>query len=78
MRRDYGSRLFELVDAPYSPSTKLELIAATAEALMIWEPRIQVDQVSLQSFAPSEIIIDLEGTYLPDGSAITLGGIEVL
>ncbi|NKD46356.1 phage baseplate protein, partial [Haematospirillum jordaniae] len=33
MRRDYGSRLPSLVDAPVNRSTILELYAATAEAL---------------------------------------------
>jgi len=30
MRRDYGSRLFDIIDAPYSSATKLAIIAATA------------------------------------------------
>lgn len=77
MRRDYGSRLFELVDAPYSSSTKLSIIAATAEALMTWEPRIDVETVVLRTFEPGNILIDLVGRYLPDGREITIQGIEV-
>ncbi|MEY8099039.1 GPW/gp25 family protein [Falsihalocynthiibacter sp. S25ZX9] len=77
MRRDYGSRLFELVDAPYSASTKLALIAATAEALINWEPRIVVEEITLRTYAPGEIIIDLVGRYLPTGSEINLEGLEV-
>ena len=49
MRRTYGSRLFELIDRPYSPATKLAIIAATAEALIAWEPRIRVEQVVLRN-----------------------------
>lgn len=33
MRRDYGSRLFELIDNPTNPETVAEIIAASAEAL---------------------------------------------
>lgn len=77
MRRDYGSRLFELIDAPYSAATKLALIAATAEALMTWEPRIEVETVTLRSHEPGYIIIDLTGCYLPDGVEVSLEGIEV-
>lgn len=77
MRRDYGSRLFELIDAPYSAATKLAIIAATVEALMIWEPRIEVEEVVLRTFQPGQITIDLSGRYLPDGIDVTLEGIEV-
>jgi phage baseplate assembly protein W len=77
MRRDYGSRIFDLIDAPYSSATKLAIIAATAEALMTWEPRIEVEDVQLRSYAPGHIIIDLSGRYLPDGRDITIEGVEI-
>ena len=77
MRREYGSRLFELIDAPFSSAVKLDIIAATAEAIMTWEPRIAVESVSLSSFEPGNIIIDLVGQYLPDGRSVTLEGIVI-
>lgn len=77
MRRDYGSRLFELIDTPYSPAAKLEIIAATAEALMTWEPRIEVETIKLRNYTPGRIEIDLEGRYLPEGQEVTVEGIEV-
>ena len=33
MRRDYSSRLFELIDAPLNEATRAEIYATTAEAL---------------------------------------------
>ena len=77
MRREYGSRLFDLIDAPFSSATKLAVIAATAEALMTWEPRVQVDTVRLRSYEPGHVIIDLSGRYLPDGRDILIEGIEI-
>jgi phage baseplate assembly protein W len=77
MRRDYGSRLFDLIDAPYSSAVKLAIIAATAEALIIWEPRIEVEDIVLRTYEPGHIIIDLSGVYLPDGNALTIEGIVV-
>ncbi len=77
MRRDYGSRLFDLIDSPYSSATKLAIIAATAEALMTWEPRIEVEDIRLRSYSPGHIIIDLSGRYLPEGREVTIEGIEV-
>ena len=40
MRRDYGSEVFNLIDQPYNPVTKMRIYAATAEALARWEPRL--------------------------------------
>lgn len=47
MRRDYGSRLTDLIDAPINPETAVELVAATAEALDRWEPRVVVRRVEI-------------------------------
>ena len=45
MRRGYGSRLMELVDAPLTPATLTEIYAAAAEALGRWEPRLRVERI---------------------------------
>ena len=77
MRREYGSRLFQLIDAPMNRSTLLDLYAATAEALERWEPRIKVESVQATSAEPGRVELTLTGIYLPDGQLITLDGIVV-
>lgn len=77
MRRDYGSRLFKLVDTPATPENQIEYIAATAEALARWEPRLEVTRVQVSMPVPGDILIDLEGVYLPEGKPITLDGIAI-
>lgn len=77
MRRDYGSRLYQLVDAPMNRATLLDLYAATAEALATWEPRIAVQQVTASEAEPGRVILSLTGEYLPDGEQVTIDGIEV-
>jgi phage baseplate assembly protein W len=77
MRRAYGSRLFELIDAPMNRQTLLDIIAAAAEAIKKWEPRYLVKKVLVQSAAPGALALDLFGTYLPDGKEVTLDGIVV-
>lgn len=77
MRRDFGSNLPNLVDAPMNAQTLTQLYAATAEALQNWEPRIQVSQVTATSAQVGQITISLTGTYLPNGQPITLDGIQV-
>jgi phage baseplate assembly protein W len=54
MRRNYGSRLFDLVDNPLNEQTLVELFAATAEALIRWEPRLQVTRVQARRFTAED------------------------
>lgn len=77
MRREYGSRLFELVDAPINRDTITEIYAATAEAIARWEPRFQVTDVAISAAAPGQVELALTGNYLPDGRPITLDGIVI-
>lgn len=77
MRRDYGSRLFELVDAPLNPVTLTDIYVATAEALRRWEPRFLLTQVQAEAVTPGQVTLTLTGEYLPDGQAIVLEGVEL-
>lgn len=77
MRRDYGSRLSSLVDAPMNRSTLLQIYMATAEALHRWEPRIRVRRVSASVAEAGRVALNIEGEYLPDGRHISLEGIVV-
>lgn len=77
MLRDYGSRIFDLIDAPMNRSTLLELYAATGEALAKWEPRFKLQEVKAVSAAPGWIQLDLIGQYLPDGKQVLIEGIII-
>lgn len=78
MRRDYGSRLPDLVDNPMNELLKVELFAATAEALAKWEPRFRLDRVYLQEANSSgSIILALEGRILLNNEPVRLEGIEI-
>jgi phage baseplate assembly protein W len=77
MRRDYGSRLFELVDAPINRSTLLQMYEATADALKTWEPRLKVEKVIAESAEPGQVTLSITGVYLPDGKPVTLDGLVV-
>jgi phage baseplate assembly protein W len=77
MRRDYGSRLFELVDRPIGPELKADIHMAVAEALDRWEPRLRLLSVDIDGASPGKVNLDLLGEYLPDGKRITLEGIRV-
>lgn len=78
MRRQYGSRLPDLVDNPMSEALKADLFAESAEALAKWEPRFRLDRVYLESAsAEGHIVIGIEGRILINDELITLEGIEI-
>ena len=78
MRRDFGSNLPNLVDNPMGEALKTELFAATAEALVKWEPRFALDRVYLESASDAgKIIITVEGRILINNEPIRLEGIEI-
>lgn len=77
MRRSYGSDLPALVDSPMNEEGISDIIAATAGALKEWEPRISVKKVEVYSAEVGKIMLSITGTYLPDGSSITIEGIEI-
>ncbi len=47
MRRTYGSRVPDLLDAPLNPETQGLFYAAVADALRLWEPRITLQSVRI-------------------------------
>lgn len=61
MRRDYGSRLPDLIDTPVSAATVIEFFAAAAEALVKWEPRITLTRVLLsEARAAGSVALSIE------------------
>ncbi len=76
-RRDYGSRLFELIDRPSNDAWSVEVYAAIAEALANWEPRFRLHFVSVRRQDSGQLLIDLEGEYLLNGESILLDGLQI-
>jgi phage baseplate assembly protein W len=63
MRREYGSLLPELVDQPFNDATRLRVYAATAMALLRWEPRISLSRVQFSGVSlQGRVVLELEGT----------------
>lgn len=66
-RRDIGSRLPRLVDAPISAHTLVDFYAATAGVIDKWEPRFRLTRVSMGQPETGHLMIDAEGIYFPRG-----------
>lgn len=79
LRRDFGSRLYELLDKNITQSLKMQMFAATVEALRKWEPRIEVKRVTVEPVPDEDIqhtvSLAIEGIYLPNGNPVTLDGV---
>ena len=47
MQRDYGSDLPDVIDQPLNGETLIDAYQATAEALDLWEPRIDLARIQV-------------------------------
>tara|TARA_E500000318_G_scaffold111877_2_gene132313 strand:- start:1460 stop:1807 length:348 start_codon:yes stop_codon:yes gene_type:complete len=72
-RREYGSHVFDLVDSPANPTGALQIIAATAEAIERWEPRLDLQRASVSAGMDGKAVINLTGIVKDDGEAVTYG-----
>lgn len=73
-RRDFGSELPALIDAPNNGTTRVRLYAAIATALMQWEPRLRLSRVQLSTELSNTgagvQVVDIEGTTTETGDAV--------
>ncbi|WP_375654640.1 MULTISPECIES: GPW/gp25 family protein [unclassified Bartonella] len=77
MRRDYGSRVAELIDAPVNNAFAVALYAAVAEALDKWEPRFKLKKIDYKMVDAGKVSLSFEGIYLPSGKPITMEGLLI-
>ena len=63
MRPEFGSRLPELVDYPFNPSTRLAMEAAVSDALARWEPTFDVQEVEVEMIDIGVVLITLVGEF---------------
>jgi phage baseplate assembly protein W len=77
-RRDYGSTIPLLVDRPVNASLVTELVAATAEALNRWEPRLKLEKVNIERVsADGQVELSLVGYYLLNGRRVEIEGLVI-
>lgn len=73
-RRDFGSLLPDLVDAPLTDATRLQAVAASAQAILKWEPRLALQSLTVTQSAndPGKLLIDMDATVIENGTQISL------
>lgn len=70
MRRDYGSDLPQLIDAPINGETIVDFYQAIAEALDKWEPRFKLTRIEVEAASAGKLQLLLTGST--DDGVITL------
>jgi phage baseplate assembly protein W len=66
-RRDVGSNLPRLVDAPISAANLIDFYAATAGVVDKWEPRFRIVRMRSEQPAHGQLLLSAEGIYFPRG-----------
>lgn len=78
MRRKVGAHLADLIDAPGDPVTALRLIAAAADALERWEPRVRLTSgrvaVSLDGSATIRLVCKVKASGLEITADVPMAG----
>ncbi len=76
MRRDYGSVIPDLIDQPFNQTTLLRLYAATAAAIMKWEPRFKITGIRMAYVAPAGAQVEVSGSIgeTPVNTTTRIGG----
>lgn len=76
MRRDFGSRVPDLIDAKMTRRNVLALYSAVAISLKKWEPRFSLTNAAVDDATSNGVIeLVIAGTYYPLGH---LGDFSVL
>lgn len=68
---EYGSPLSALIDQPQNPALRLQIMAAVYVALRRWEPRLQLDTITVNSSMDGAMVIELAGQR-NDGVPVSL------
>jgi phage baseplate assembly protein W len=62
MRRTYGSMIPELIDYPINATNILRIYAATAAAIMQWEPRFKISSIKFEYLKTANVAIEITGS----------------
>lgn len=77
MRRDYGSLIFELVDRPANEENRLLLMAASVQAVMLWEPRISLTSVDVSMDKDGKVLVSFAAERIDVGQPIYIDNLQV-
>ncbi len=71
-RPDFGSNLFDLVDAPYNAKTRAQIVAECIQAIREYEPRVKLQKVYVNMPGPGQVAIQVNYVVNKTGVEDTL------
>lgn len=71
MRRDYGSHVFDLIDAPGSELGSLRIAAAAADAIARWEKRVVMKSARLRVGLNGAAVLTIACVVRASGLTVT-------
>lgn len=77
MKREYGSKLHDYIDAPMTQGLTMEIFASIGESLEKWEPRFRLKKIETIKAGSGHLEITMTGLYLPGGKEIKMEGITI-
>lgn len=72
MRRNFGSLIFKLLDQPFNDAVCLQVMAASATAIMTWEPRVNLKNVVFTQVSNGKFSIELTTQLLGSNESMNL------
>lgn len=72
MRREYGSKVPNLIDQPVNQNLILQLYSAIYTALLKWENRISLEQITITTIAQGYLTLDLDAVYIVTDQKLNL------
>ena len=70
--REYGSELPRMIDSPIDGSTELQLFSAVADCVDKYEPRFQLERVTIEDVRSNGLGISVSGQI--NGRSVVLAG----
>lgn len=71
MRRAYGSHVFDLIDAPGTDLGAIRMVAAAADAIARWEPRVRMKSARLVAALDGSAVLTVACVVKASGLTIT-------
>lgn len=72
MRREYGSKVPDLIDQPMNDMLILQLYSAIYTPILRWEDRISIEQITIYDVKKGKLTFDLDATHITTNQKINL------
>ena len=72
MRKDYGSKIPDLIDQPMNDILMIQLYSEIYTPILKWENRISIEQINIHEVGHGKLIMDLDAVHITTDQSINL------